>query len=68
MLRSLPYWVYFAIPIATVLGLHAGGAWSVAGLVFVFLFVPLLEQLLGLRAQARALLAGLEKVLGPPED
>ena len=48
-MRSLPYWVFFAIPIATVLGLHAGGAWSVAGLVFVFLLVPVLERLLGLR-------------------
>jgi alkane 1-monooxygenase len=47
--RSLPYWVFFAIPIATVLGLHAGGPWTVAGLAFVFVLIPLLEQLLGLR-------------------
>ena len=45
VVKSLPYWVFFAVPIATLLGLAGGGLWILAGLGIVFVAVPLLEVL-----------------------
>jgi alkane 1-monooxygenase len=47
--RSLPYWLFFAIASSVILGLAAGGPWTLAGLVVVFVLVPALDHLLGLR-------------------
>ena len=48
-MKSLPYWVFFLIPIATFFGLQAGGLWILVGLAIVFGLVPVLEVVLGLR-------------------
>ena len=48
-MRALPYWSMFVVAWVIYLGLDRGGAWTAAGLLFVFVLIPLLEPLLGLR-------------------
>lgn len=49
MLRALPYWVVFLVPAVTLAGLRGGGLWTLAGIAFVFAFIPIAEMLGGLR-------------------
>ncbi len=49
MLRALPHWVVFLVPLVTFAGLRAGGVWTLGGLAFTFAFVPAVEALAGLR-------------------
>ena len=49
MVRSLPYWVVFVVPVVAMLGLRAGGLATLATLAFVFGLIPVLEKVLGMR-------------------
>lgn len=49
MVRSLPYWVVFVVPLVALVGLRAGGLATLATLAFVFGLIPVLETLVGLR-------------------
>ena len=49
MVRSLPYWFVFVLPLVALVGLRAGGLTTVATLLFVFGVIPVAESLLGLR-------------------
>lgn len=49
MVRSLPYWVVFVVPVVAVVGLRAGGVATLATLALVFGLIPVLERLLGMR-------------------
>jgi alkane 1-monooxygenase len=49
MRAALPHWIVFSVPIVTLAGLFAGGAWTLAGLAFVFVFIPVADALGGLR-------------------
>lgn len=49
MVRSLPYWVVFVVPVVALVGLRTGGLATLATLAFVFGLIPVLEKLLGMR-------------------
>ncbi|MGH1345568.1 MAG: alkane 1-monooxygenase [Nannocystales bacterium] len=49
MVRSLPYWVVFVVPLVALTGLRAGGLATLATLAFVFGVIPVVEALLGVR-------------------
>ena len=49
MVRSLPYWVVYVVPVIAAAGLWMGGAATLATLVFVFGLIPVLERVLGMR-------------------
>jgi alkane 1-monooxygenase len=46
---SLPYWIILLVPAVAAYGLSRGGAWTSAGLVLVFVFIPIAEGWTGLR-------------------
>ena len=41
MVRSLPYWVVFVVPLIALAGLRAGGLATLATLAFVFGVIPM---------------------------
>jgi len=49
MVRSLPYWVVFVVPVVALAGLRAGGWATLATLLLVFGVIPVVEAILGLR-------------------
>ncbi len=49
MVRSLPYWFVFVLPLVAVAGLRGGGWTTLATTLFVFAIIPVAEALLGLR-------------------
>ena len=48
-MRALPHWVVHSIPLLTAIGLWRGGWWLAASIVFVFVVVPIVDALVGLR-------------------
>lgn len=49
MVKSLPYWLVFTMPLFTVAGFRAGGLWALAGVAYTFVAIPVFEALFGLR-------------------
>lgn len=47
LLRSLPYFMSYLIPVITIAGMNMGGSWTFFPIVFVFVLIPVMELLLG---------------------
>ncbi|MFO7562196.1 MAG: alkane 1-monooxygenase [Enhygromyxa sp.] len=46
MLRVIPFFMVFMLPLMLVLGVERGGAWTIAPLLFSFVLIPILDVVL----------------------
>jgi alkane 1-monooxygenase len=50
-MRALPHWLVYSIPLLTIVGLWRGGGWLAASIVFVFVAIPIIDAVVGLRVE-----------------